>query len=349
MRQLVLDARRAREAALDAAPLLHGPHEVGLDRARGLVDVVAVEAEARFQAQRVARAQPDGLDRVVTQQQLPEALGLLGCHRDLEAVLAGVARARDVAVEPADGGTRRLHEGQPRCLRAQGAEDARRRGSLQGQQRPLRRRQQDHAGGQARGDVGVVHLLARGVDDQEQPPVVLLGCRARHHQVVDDAAGIVEQLGIALLAGLQVGDIGRHQGLQRRGGGRVAGPDQEGLAHVRDVEQSCRGACVQVFLEDAQRILHGHLVARERHHLGAQRHVLVMERRASQGLVGSRGIAHLIRGPIELASRTGRREFKPPLSRDLRDFGGVCHLTPSVSRRPSRLLSRVPSTCGPFA
>ena len=222
-------------------------------------------------------------------------------------------------------------------------------GPCRAMQRALRRGQQDHAGRQALGDVGVVHLLARGVDDHEQPAVFLVRGRARHHQVVDDAAGIVEQLGVALLARLQVQDIGRHQGFESGGGGGVIGSDQEGLPHVRDVEQAGSGAGVQVLFEDAQRVLHGHLVARERHHLGTQRHMLRVERRASQRLVGSRGIAHLVPSPIELASRTGWREFKPPLSRDLRDFGGTCRLTPSVSRRPSRLLSRVPSTCGPFA
>jgi hypothetical protein len=174
--------------------------------------------------------------------------------------------------------------------------------------------------------MGVVHLFARGIDDQEQPPVVFFVDRARHHQVVDDAARIVQQLGVALLARLQVQDVGRHQGFERGGGCGVVGPDQEGLPHVRDVEQARLSTRVQVLFQNAQGILHGHRVACERHHLGAECHVLCIERRASQKLVGSRGSAHRISGPIELASRTGRREFKPPLSRDLRDFSGSAAL-----------------------
>src|SRR5579864_5635448 len=48
----------AGEATLGAAPLADRPGKTGLDRIGRLVDVVAVEAEAGFEAQRVARAEP---------------------------------------------------------------------------------------------------------------------------------------------------------------------------------------------------------------------------------------------------------------------------------------------------
>ena len=92
--ELVLDALGAGEAALDAAPLLDRPGEAGLDRARGLVDVVAVEAEAGLEPQRVARAEADRLHaRPAASSSLARSAASFGGHRDLEAVLAGVARA----------------------------------------------------------------------------------------------------------------------------------------------------------------------------------------------------------------------------------------------------------------
>ena len=45
-----------------AAALRDGPHEAGLDGGGGVVDVVAVEAEPRFEAEAVARAEANGLD-----------------------------------------------------------------------------------------------------------------------------------------------------------------------------------------------------------------------------------------------------------------------------------------------
>ena len=57
-------AARSRATALgadEARRLLAAPAEAGLDRAAVLGQVVAVEVEARLEAQRVARAEPDGL------------------------------------------------------------------------------------------------------------------------------------------------------------------------------------------------------------------------------------------------------------------------------------------------
>ena len=57
-----LNARRAGKAAFDAPPLLDRPGEARLDRIDRLVEFVAVEAEARFEPQRIARAEADRLD-----------------------------------------------------------------------------------------------------------------------------------------------------------------------------------------------------------------------------------------------------------------------------------------------
>src|SRR4249920_2878498 len=59
---LLLDDRGAREAALLAAFLADAPQQAGLDRRGRGVDVVAVETEAGFEAQRIAGAQTDRLD-----------------------------------------------------------------------------------------------------------------------------------------------------------------------------------------------------------------------------------------------------------------------------------------------
>ena len=97
--ELAVDHRGAGVAAVARAAgaphLLDRPGEAGFDRRGGRVDVVAVQAQAGLQAQRVARAQADRADLGLREQRARQRFGLLGRHRDLEAVLAGVARAGD--------------------------------------------------------------------------------------------------------------------------------------------------------------------------------------------------------------------------------------------------------------
>ena len=73
---------------------------------------------------------------------------------------------------PVDGSVRALMKAVAPPPGQGGPGPPRRRGPLQGDQRASSGADQHHAGRQARGDVGVVRLLARGVDDQEQPAVV---------------------------------------------------------------------------------------------------------------------------------------------------------------------------------
>ena len=56
------------KAALLAAALLDRPDQAGLDGRGGGVDVVAVEAKARFEPQRIARAEADGLHLRIGEQ-----------------------------------------------------------------------------------------------------------------------------------------------------------------------------------------------------------------------------------------------------------------------------------------
>src|SRR5204863_7927863 len=86
--QLPQDHRGAGKAALGAPPFADCPGEPGLDRRRRLVDVVTAKTQPGFEAQRVARAEPDRHDLRLAQQPLGDSGGLLGRYRDLEPVLA---------------------------------------------------------------------------------------------------------------------------------------------------------------------------------------------------------------------------------------------------------------------
>ena len=63
---------------------------------------MAVEAKPGLEPQAVARAKPDRQHVGIFKQPVRQPLGLLGRNRNLKTVLAGIARARDEAVEPID-------------------------------------------------------------------------------------------------------------------------------------------------------------------------------------------------------------------------------------------------------
>ena len=121
--------------------------------------------------------------------------------------------------------------------------------------------------------------LAGGVDHQEQ-----MAAEIRDHQIVENAAALVGELRVALPARCNADNILRHQPLQRGGGVLdMAGfRMQRDLAHMRDVEQAGVAAGVQMFLHHAAWILHRHVIAGERHHLGAARKMQRVQRRAFQ-------------------------------------------------------------------
>ena len=133
--------------------------------------------------------------------------------------------------------------------------------------------------GQMRAQMRLVVVLAGGVDDQKQ-----MVAEIRHHQVVENAAGLVGELRIALAAGRQRQDVLRHQPFQRQAASSSL-PDfarSVDLAHMRDVEQAGGGAGVQMFLQHAGGVLHRHVVAGERHHLAAAGDVQRVQRRLFQ-------------------------------------------------------------------
>ena len=108
--------------------------------------------------------------------------------------------------------------------------------------RPLQRDQRaigqrlDHANiRQIGAQMRLVLGLAGGVDHDKQ-----MAAEIRHHQVVENAAGGIGELRVALPAGGDADNVLRHQPLQRQGGILdLAGfRPQRDLAHMRDVEQA---------------------------------------------------------------------------------------------------------------
>src|SRR5207247_8069233 len=86
---------------------LHHRIESCLENRRGLVDVVAVEKQARLQAKSVAGPQPTGkkpLRRAGAKEKAEEIGRGLGRSVALESILAGVAGARHEAVRSGDRG-----------------------------------------------------------------------------------------------------------------------------------------------------------------------------------------------------------------------------------------------------
>ena len=261
------------------APADH-PGEVGLDRRSQLVDVIAVEAQACFQPQRIACAETGGDDFGFVQNALSQRLGAFGGKRDLEPILAGVAGARDQAGDPCESDRGHAHE---RDLRGFGGNTAdHRRGgrALQCQQGAVVMLMELHAGRQVGSDVAEVDFLAARIHHQEQ----FLTAGIRHHQVVEDAARLVGQQRVALTARLQAEQIAGNQPLKRGGCG---GASQCRLAHVRDVEQCRMRPAMQVFGQHAP-VLYRHRVAGELHHPRTERAVPGVKRHSPQ-LLG-RGI-----------------------------------------------------------
>jgi len=131
-----------------------------------------------------------------------------------------------------------------------------------------------------RAQMRLIGVLAGGVDHDEEIPAAI-----DDHQIIENAAIRIGELGVALPAARQAPNVLRHQGLQR--GCRVLDTarlrGQRDLAHMRDVEQPRGAAGMQVFPEHARWILHGHVVARERHHPGAEAHMQPVQGRLFHG------------------------------------------------------------------
>ena len=139
----------------------------------------------------------------------------------------------------------------------------------------------------------------------------------------------------------------------------VIGPDQEGLAHMRDVEQAGVLARPVMLGEDAGRVLHRHVVAGEGHHAGAERHMLAHERRLEQRLRRLRcrpsssrvGSGQPSASPSNRAGPDEARVRAPSVLRPERfpDPAGAGRLLPSVGEAlQASPLSRAPAPARSF-
>ena len=213
---------------------------------------MAVEAEARLESQRVAGAQADRLDLASASSSRANASTSLGGKRNLEAVLAGVAGARDFRFEPAEANRAHAHE-RHRVDPASGREPRQHRGGgrpLQGDERRLVADRELDVLRQVGAQQREVDALARGVDDERDPP---LGARrARRHQIVDDAALGVEELRVTLATGREGQNVRRAERLERARGRLVIGAVEKGLTHMRNIEQARLRARVEMFGENAR-------------------------------------------------------------------------------------------------
>ena len=191
---------------------------------------------------------------------------------------------------------------------------------------------QPHRWRKARFEQRKINGFARGVDDQVE--LAVSARRPRDHQVVDDSALGVEQLAVALAARREAKKVRRTESLERGGDGRVVGPDELRLAHVRDVEQAGAGAGMEMFGEDAGGILNRHVVAGERPHPRAEFDMQRMKRRAQR-----RGIGHGITPVAIRRAATARRIRRvgprgaPSVSRPERFPAATRRLPPSVGGR----------------
>ena len=100
--------------------------------------------------------------------------------------------------------------------------------------------------------------FARTIDDYKN-----IVAAVHKHQVVQDAALVIQKKSVALFAHWQANDIDGHQTLE---GSRSIRTHQSQLPHMRDVKQARRVARVFVFCHQPQGILHWHAVARKGNH-----------------------------------------------------------------------------------
>ncbi len=235
-----------------------GPGEAGLERARGLVHVLAVEGHAGLQPQRVAGAEAAGPD-VRRREQLPRARGERRGQHELEAVLAGIAGARGEPVAE----ERALEPPQSRGCSLEAADcgpgELARVRALDRDQREIGARNDgdiERAAQRELAEPGDVLVRGAGVDDQ---PICLVRDEVRD-QIVHHAALPVQEARVERAARrVEPGDVVRERKAEE-----VARTGAEDLdhAHVRHVEHA-RRTPDGVMLLDLRAVMEGHLPAGE--------------------------------------------------------------------------------------
>ena len=163
------------------------------------------------------------------------------------------------------------------------------------------------------GDVRQVGHLAGAVDDHEE-----VASAVREHQVIENAARVIEQQSVAQPAFGQTDHVHRHQRLESCPSLLALQPE---LPHVGDIEQPGSQARVQVLGHEAARVLHRHFITGEGHHARAQGQVQGMQRRLAKfGGWCRQGVGHgVLRGRCtrsvtrsSCATRSGRLALAVP-------------------------------------
>ena len=261
--------RRSVSAPVKSGVERARPAEAGGDRVGLGGDVVAMERVTHFETQRVARAETARRDAAL-EDRVPERLGVVLRAAELDALLAGVAGARDHDLDPVD-----LAHGMGEGRSIRQAEPLERARSLDGHEAVLVGRVAHLAAARlALLQPGVDGGSIRRVDDEIELPV----SEAIRDEVVDDPARLVREERVLRVAVGQLVDVVREDRLQERLPGRAVDVD---LPHVRDVE--CAGVGPdRLVLRDHTLVLHGHLVPGERHHARTERDVARIQRRAQE-------------------------------------------------------------------
>jgi hypothetical protein len=141
--------------------------------------------------------------------------------------------------------------------------------ALQRDQRPVVQYIDRDTRGQMRPQMGDVGVLAGRIDDQKQV-IPDIG----DHQIVQNAARVIREHGVAHAARRETRDIARYQGLECRH--PIIAPHTD-LPHMRHIEDGGPGARMIVFRQDSRRILHRHFVSGKRHHLAALRNMQIVQ------------------------------------------------------------------------
>ena len=273
---------------------------------------MAIQAQAGLQPQGIAGAETDGLDLGLVHKRPRHRDHVAGRHRDLETVFAGISGARDVAGDAVEGVGGGGHEPQFRSTGRVAFERTRRLLPLERQQRPVIM-EFDVYPRQSLAEIGEIAIPAIGVDDQRQPTLTVVRRRAGHHQIVDDAAVIAEQHGVAHAARRQPDDVAGGDRLQGGGDGFDGVTDQRNLPHVGNVEEAGRRADLIVLRQNPRWVLQRHGKAGERDHAPAQLPVQAGQRGLARCFFGNR-VAQGFKSSTEDGVADQPSASAPPLS-----------------------------------
>ncbi len=204
---------------------------------------------------------------------------------------------------------------------------------LQRDQRAIGQRLDDADIGQMRAQMRFVVGLAGGVDHQKQM-VAEIG----HHQVVENAAVRVGELRVALPARRDRQQYPAAPAApapaRRPRPCRISAAARSGPYGRRRTGR--RGAGMQMFLQHAGGVLHRHVIAGERHHLAAARHMQGVQRGAFQG--ESRSSRASITGPSRFSGENPSKTRQKAPSVAVPE--SIIPSADASGRKPSASLSR---------